>query len=105
MGDGRKADVGDYKDLMSTTRALLRPSDPLADRDINPILKRIEFQNSGVSKGAWIVIEDARGKDSQNIFVLIDELSDRTCGLGIGMSTWKLIISPTVDKLVYQGGT
>lgn len=52
VGGGRKVVAGDYKDLMRTSSVLLRPTDPLVDRDVKQSFKRIEIQNSGISTGA-----------------------------------------------------
>ncbi len=88
--------VGDYKDLMRTTRVLLRPPDTFAERDVKQIIQRIKVQNKGIRTEEWRVVGDSRGKGFRTIALLIDDLSARS----LQQKDWKVFLG--ADKVMFK---
>ncbi|XP_054288331.1 uncharacterized protein LOC129003989 [Macrosteles quadrilineatus] len=67
--------VADYKDLLRTTKVLLRTDRRLAKVEASKVFVQIERQNPGVTTKDWRVIGGKRKDDHQILVLAIDEMN------------------------------
>lgn len=69
--------VGDYKDLLRSTKILIKTpkSKILAQRDPKELLKQIEKQNQVLSTAGWRIVGNKKEEVHQTIILIIDEMS------------------------------
>ena len=72
---GTEVIVAEYKDLLRTTKVLLRTDRRLAKADSTQVFVQIERQNPGIVTTDWRVIGGKKEQDHQIIVLAIDEMS------------------------------
>ncbi|XP_054277133.1 uncharacterized protein LOC128996035 [Macrosteles quadrilineatus] len=80
--------VGNYKDLLKTTRVLLRTNNRLAKREAKDLIRMIKTQNSGLSVDDWRIVSCKREEECQTLVLAVDEASVQT----LKATGWRLFL-------------
>lgn len=97
----REVIVGDYRDLLRTTKVLLRTDKFLAGKDAKLIVAQVAKQNPGISTGDWRIINSRREEDHQTLVLAVDEVNAQV----LKERGWRIFLGITRVQLKVLSGS